>query len=116
MEKSTSDELSTAAADCSLKIFPDSNQRILLLTSENIYLFRQCYCFPSRETQSKSGWSRILSFPCPCTVPIPPGARPFNVLLLPTGSMDYIEKNHASRSNQRASCLSGSRMFRSHLK
>ncbi|KRX36954.1 hypothetical protein T05_16372 [Trichinella murrelli] len=26
-------------ADCSLKIFPDSNQRILLLTSENIYLF-----------------------------------------------------------------------------
>ncbi|KRY04573.1 hypothetical protein T12_5721 [Trichinella patagoniensis] len=29
MEKSTSDELSTAAvADCSLKIFPDSNQRI----------------------------------------------------------------------------------------
>ncbi|KRY44233.1 hypothetical protein T03_3048 [Trichinella britovi] len=35
MEKSTSDILSTAAADCSLKIFPDSNQRILLLTSES---------------------------------------------------------------------------------
>ncbi|KRY08132.1 hypothetical protein T12_13492 [Trichinella patagoniensis] len=46
--------LSAFKADCSLKIFPDSNQRILLLTSESFYLFRQCYCFPSfRKFASK---------------------------------------------------------------